>query len=117
MTTCAIRFLLSILFHCLDSTLKLGESPFLGDVNLFPNRNKSNLHSLLLSRTKYLLATRELELGSAKGFDNSSLVLVRKMNTHDGLSNIHAGNSTNRGFPKAPLNPAWSLYFKLINNF
>ena len=115
---CAIRFELSILFHCfIDSTLKLGESPFLGDVNLFPNRNKSNLHSLLLSRTKYLLATRELELGSAKGFDNSSLVLVRKVNTHDGLSNIHAGNSTNRGFPKAPLNPAWSLYFKLINNF
>ena len=98
MTTCAIRFLLSILFHCLDSTLKLGESPFLGDVNLFPNRNKSNLHSLLLSRTKYLLATRELELGSAKGFDDSSLVVPW-------------------GFLKAPLIPVWSLYFKLINNF
>jgi hypothetical protein len=26
-------------------------------------------------------------------------------------------DSTYRGFPKAPLIPAWSLYFKLINNF
>jgi hypothetical protein len=43
---CAIRFQLSVLFHCfIDSTLKLGESPFLGDVNLFPKRNISNLHS------------------------------------------------------------------------
>jgi hypothetical protein len=63
------------------------------------------------------LATRELELGSAKGFNDSSLVLVRRANAHDGLSNIHAGNSTYRGFPKAPLIPVWSLYLKLINNF
>jgi hypothetical protein len=61
------------------------------------------------------LATRELELGSAKGFDDSSLVLVRRANAHDGLSNIHAGNSTL--VLKAPLIPVWSLYFKLINNF
>jgi hypothetical protein len=63
------------------------------------------------------LATRELELGSAKGFNDSSLVLVRRAEAHDGLSNIHAGNSTYRGFPKAPLIPVWSLYLKLINNF
>jgi hypothetical protein len=63
------------------------------------------------------LATRELELGSAKGFNDSSLVLVRRENAHDGLSNIHAGNSTYRGFPKALLIPVWSLYLKLINNF
>lgn len=98
---CAIRFKLGILFHGLiDSTFKLGESPFLGNINLYTKRNKQlqfQIHSN--AQRKYLLASGELELGAAKGFDDSGLVLVRRANAHDGLSNVHTCNST-LGFAK-----------------
>ena len=113
---CAIRFQLSILFNCLDSTLKLGESPFLGDVNLFPNRNKSNYILNSFHEQNTFWRPGNLNLARRRDSMTAVLYLSEERMLMMGCP-IFTRATVPWGFLKAPLIPVWSLYFKLINNF
>lgn len=53
----------------------------------------------------YLLPTRELELGSAQGFNHVLLVLGLGAHGHDDLANVHTGHGALR-LPKSTTHPS-----------
>jgi hypothetical protein len=105
---CAIRFKLGILFHGLiDSTFKLGESPFLGNINLYTTEI-SDCNLKFMHKENTFWRPGNLNLARRRDSMTAALYLSEERMLMMGCP-MFTRATVPWGLPKAPLIPVWSL--------